>query len=179
VLRRRGAGIEPEDQLARHLAGHGIADLPLTAADLISLAAACNWGPGPAHAALARPGWWSVHDTDWHEQWHQIAAAARAFSPAALTLITRAALTGALEHVRPGYQLQRYQQLAAISVGACHTAGQPVPDRFLAGLADGAPARLVPRPEHILRSVITELAGRGVADPAAIAIALLPEVDLT
>lgn len=48
--------------------------------------------------------------------------------PSALTVITRAALTGALEHARPGLQLQRYQQLAAISVAACRTAGQPVPD---------------------------------------------------
>lgn len=110
--------------------------------------------------------------------WRQIAAAARAFSPAALTVITRAALTGAPEHVRPGYQLQRYQQLAAISVAACHTAAQPVPDRFLADIAEGAPARLVPRPEHILRSVITELSGQGVPDPAVVAIALLPEASL-
>jgi len=178
-MRRRGACIEPEDELARHLAGHGVADLPLTAADLISLAAAHNWDPGPAHAALARPGWWAVHDSDWGPSWHQVAAAARVCSPDALTMITRAALTGALEHVRPGFQLQRYQELAAISVAACHAAGQPVPDRFLADLADGAPARLVPRPEHILKSVITTLSGQGVPDPAAIAIALLPEVALT
>ncbi|MGH3201326.1 MAG: hypothetical protein ACRDP5_04620, partial [Streptosporangiaceae bacterium] len=178
VLRSRGAGIEPEDQLARHLAGHGVADLPLTAADLISLAGH-DWEPGPAHAALARPGWWSIHDSDWGPLWHQIAAAARTCSPAALTVITQAALTGALEHVRPGLQLQRYQQLAAISVAACHTAGQPVPDQFLASLADGAPARLIPRPEHILTSVITELSSRGIPDPAATAISLLPEAALT
>jgi hypothetical protein len=179
VLRRRGAGIEPEDELARHLASHGIADLPLTADSLIRLAAGHDWDPGPAHAALARPGWWSIHDSDWRALWHQIAAAARAHSPAALTVITRAALTGALEHVRPGLQVQRYQQLAAISVAACHTARQPVPDQFLAGLAGGTPAQLVPRPEHILRSVIAELSGQGAPDPAAVAIALLPEVSLT
>ena len=178
VLRRRGAGIEPEDQLARHLAGHRVADLPLTAEDLISLAGH-DWEPGPAHAALARPGWWSIHDSDWGPPWHQIAAAARTCSPAALTVITQAALTGALEHVRPGLQLQRYQQLAAVSVAACHTAGQPVPDQFLASLADGAPARLVPRPGHILTSVITELSSRGVPDPAATAISLLPGASLT
>jgi len=179
VLRRRGAGIEPEDELARRLAGHGVADLPLTAADLISLAAGNDWEPGPAHAALARPGWWSIHDGDWGPLWHQIAAAARTCSPEALTVITRAALTGALEHVRPALQLQRYQQLVAISVAACHTVGQPVPDGFLASLADGAPERLVPKPEHILTSVITELSGRGVPDPAATAIALLPGAGLT
>ena len=57
VLRRRGADIGTEDELARHLAGQGVADMPLTGPALIALAAGHGWEPGPANAALARPGW--------------------------------------------------------------------------------------------------------------------------
>lgn len=36
---------------------------------------------------------------------------------------------------------------------ACHTAGQPVPAGFLTALAGGAPASIVPRPEHVRAAV--------------------------
>jgi hypothetical protein len=125
------------------------------------------------------PGWWAIHDTDWGPPWHDLAAAASAHSPAALILITRAAITGATLHVPPGRHTQRFQQLAAAAIGACHTAGQPVPAGFLAALADGAPARIVPRPEHVRTAVAAELGSRGIADPEAVAVTLLPEAGLT
>ena len=93
VLRRRGADIDTEDQLARHLAAQAVADMPLTGPALIALAAGHDWEPGPARAALARPGWWALHDSDWRPLWHQLAAEASAHSPAALILLTRAAST--------------------------------------------------------------------------------------
>lgn len=58
-----------------------------------------DWEPGPAHSALARPGWWASRDSDWGAPWHEVALAAAAHSPGALILITRAAITGAILHV--------------------------------------------------------------------------------
>ena len=175
VLRRRGAGIGTEDELACHLAGQGVADMPLTGPVLIALAAGSDWEPGPAHAALARPGWWASHDSDWGPPWHELAAAAAAHSPAALIQITRAAITGATLAVPPSRHTQRYQQLASTAIAACHTAGQPVPAGFLAALGDGAPARIVPRPEHVRTAVAAELGSLGVPHAEAVAITLLPE----
>ena len=48
VLRRRGADIGTEDDLARHLADQGVADMPLDGPALIALAAGHDWEPGPA-----------------------------------------------------------------------------------------------------------------------------------
>jgi hypothetical protein len=61
--------------------------------------AGAGWLPGPAHTALARPAWWRHHDADWKHTWLQIGAQARSHSSEALTTITKAALTGALQHV--------------------------------------------------------------------------------
>jgi hypothetical protein len=69
-----------------------------------------HWQPGPAHTALARPAWWDHHDTGWEDTWLHVATEARRHSPKALTTITRAAITGALEHVSRSYGTQRYQQ---------------------------------------------------------------------
>lgn len=179
VLRRRGADIDSEDQLARHLAACGVADMPLTGPALIALAAGNDWEMGPAHAALARPGWWAVHDSDWRQLWHEIAAAASARSPTALILITRAAIAGATLRLPLGRQTQRYQQLASTAIAACYITGQAVPAGFLAALADGAPAHIVPQPEHVRTEVAAELGSRGISDPEAVAITLLPEVSLT
>jgi hypothetical protein len=110
--------------------------------------------------------------------WHELAAAAAAHSPAALILITRAAITGATLHVPPSRHTQRYQQLASTAIAACHTAGQPVPAGFLAALADGAPASIVPKPEHVRTAVAAELGSRGVPHPEDVAVTLLPEVSL-
>jgi len=179
VLRRLGAAIGTEDELACHLAAYWVADMPLTGPALIALAAGHDWEPGPAHAALARPGWWAIHDSNWGPSWHDLAAAAVAHSPTALILITRAAITGATLYAPPSRHTQRYQQLASIAIAACHTAGRTVPPEFLAALADGAPARVVPRPEHVRTAVAAELRNRSVPHPEAVAVTLLPEASLT
>jgi hypothetical protein len=54
-----------------------------------------------------------------------------------------------------------------------------VPAGFLTALADGAPAHIVPRPEHVRTAVAAELGSRGVPHPEAVAITLLPEIGLT
>jgi hypothetical protein len=179
VLRRRGADIGTEDQLARHLAAQWVADMPLTGSSIITLAADHHWELSPAHAALARPGWWAAHDSDWRPPWHEVAAAASAHSPAALVLITRAAIEGATLHAPPSWRTQRYQQLAAAAIAACHTAGQPLPAGFLTALADGAQARIVPRPEHVRSTVADELRTLGISHAEAVAVILLPEASLT
>jgi len=175
VLRARGADIDTEDELALHLAAQGVADMPLTGAALIALATENNWQMGPAHAALARPAWWAIHDSDWGPLWHQLATAAAAHSPDALTLITRAAITGATLHAPPSRSTQRYQQLASLAIVASHITGQPVPPGFLAALAQGAPAQIVPQLRHVRTAVADELAGQGVQDAEAVAVELLPE----
>jgi hypothetical protein len=177
AMRARGADIDAEDEL--HLAAQGVADMPLTGPALIDLATGNNWQMGAAHAALARPGWWAIHNNDGEPLWHQLAAAAAAHSPDALTLITRAAIAGATLHTPPGQHTQRYQQLASLAIVACRTAGQPVPAGFLATLAQGAPAQIVPQPQHIRTAVADELASQGVPDAEAVAIELLPEANLT
>jgi hypothetical protein len=178
VLRRRGADVGTEDELARYLACQGVADMPLTGPALIALGAGHDWKPGPAHAALARPGWWASHDSDWGPPWHEIAAAAAAYSPDALIQITRAAITGATLHAPPSRHTQRYQQLASTAIAACHTANQPVPAGFLAALAEGAPASMVPKPGHVRTAVAAELASWDIPHPEAVAVTLLPEVGL-
>ena len=177
--RRQGADIGAEDELARHLAAHGVADLPLTGPDLIALAADRDWEPGPAQAALARPAWWAAHDTDWGPIWHDLAAAAAGHSPAALILLTRAAITGATLDTPPSRHTQRFQQGASTAIAACYSSGQPLPAGFLAALADGAPAHIAPKPEHVRTAVAAELRTLGVPDPDATAITLLPEASLT
>ena len=179
VLRASGAETGTEDELARHLAAQGVADMPLTVPALIALAAAADWQLSAAHAALARPGWWAIHDSDWVPLWRQVAAAAAAHSPGALTPITRAAITGATLHAPPSRHTQRYQQLASLAVVACHACGAVVPAGFLAALAQDAPAQIVPGPQHIRAAVATELASAGVEDAEAVAIELLPEAAFT
>jgi hypothetical protein len=179
VLRARGADIETEDELARHLAAQGLADMPLTGPALIALAAGSNWQVGAAHAALARPGWWASHDSDWVPEWRQLITAAATQSAEALTLITGAAITGAIQYVPPSRRTQRYQQLASLAIAACHTAGRPVPTGFLATLAQGVPAQIVPESQHVRTAVADELASQGVPGAQAVAIDLLPEVALT
>jgi Domain of unknown function (DUF4365) len=178
VLRRRGADIGTEDELARHLAAQRVVDMPLTGCALIALAADHDWKPGPAHLALERPAWWAIHDSDWGPPWHDLAAAASAHSPAALVLITRAAIIGATLHAPSSRHTQRYQELASTAIVACHTAGQPVPPRFLTALAAGEPGRLMPRPEHVRAAVATQLRNRGIPYPEAVAVTLLPGASL-
>jgi hypothetical protein len=162
----------------RRLAGQYVADLPLDAADIITLAAG-NWQPGPAHTALARPAWWAQHDAGWEGTWLQVATRARRHSADALITVTRAAITGALQHFRPSYATQRYQQIAVLALVACHNVAQPSPAGFLDELARQARDGLAPDPRYILTALISALGDRGVTDPLATAVRLLPGVDLT
>jgi hypothetical protein len=162
----------------RGLAGQYVVDLPLSAADITVLAAGTSWLPGPAHTALARPAWWRHHDAGWKEIWLEIGSQARRHSAEALTTITRAALTGALQYVSPGYVVQRYQQIAVLAVIACHDAGQPAPLRLLDDLAQGADPARVPQPPFVLAAVISALRERGVSHPEEAAMRLLPGINL-
>jgi hypothetical protein len=178
VLHARGDTFDlPETY--RRLAGHYVADLPLDADGITKLAAASHWEPGPAHTALARPGWWSQRDTGWEGDWLQVAIQARHHSARALITITMAAITGALEHVKLSYSTQRYQQIAVQALLACHDTRQPAPDGFLDELARHARGGLVPDPRYVLKALITTLADRGVTDPVTPAIRLLPGVELS
>jgi Domain of unknown function (DUF4365) len=163
----------------RALASQYVTDLPLAAATIIAIAG--DWEPGPAHTAIARPGWWHHHASSWAAEWLQIAAAAAASdTPGALTQITRAALTGALQAVSPGRRTQRYQQLGATTLAACHDAGRSAPPDLLAAMADHAGQAIAACPEHVLGELITQLRGRSdIADPVGTATALLPNVTPT
>jgi hypothetical protein len=145
----------------RRLAGQYVADLPLDAADITTLAAAYNWQPGPAHTALARPAWWAQHDAGWEDTWLQVATEARRHSAGALITITRAAITGALQHVRPGYATQRYQQIAVLALVACHDAAWPSPTGFLDELARQARDGLAPDPRYVLTALISHYEAAG------------------
>ena len=171
---------KPFDQPAmyRRLAGHYVVDLPLGADDIIALAAASDWGPGPAHTALARPAWWHYQGTAWEGTWLQIATQARIHSAAALTTITSAALTGAIQHVSPSYSTQRYQQIAVIALLACHDAGHPSPDGLLAEIAQNARPGLAPQPPYVLAALIGALRERAVPEPEETAMRLLPGINL-
>ena len=177
VLAAGGTAFD-QPETFRRLAGQYTVDLPLTAADIIALAAVDGWLPGPAHTALARPAWWRHHDTGWEDTWLRIATQARSHSAEALTVTTEAALTGALQHVSSGYVTQRYQQIAVLAIVACHDAGEPSPPALLDKLAQGADPALVPRPPYVLAAVISALRERGVPDPEETAKGLLPGTSL-
>ena len=168
------------DQSATYqrLADQYVVDLPLSAADITALAAGADWLPGPAHTALARPAWWRHHDTGWEGTWLQIATQACSHSADALTTITKAALTGALQHVSPGYATQRYQQITVLAVIACHDVGQPSPPGLLDELAQGADSARVPQPPYVLAAVISALRERSIPNPEETAMRLLPGINL-
>ncbi len=161
----------------RRLAGQYVVDLPLAADDVTTLAAAHGWLPGPAHTALARPAWWRHHDTGWASTWLQIATQARAHSADALTGITKAALTGSVQHVTTSFRTQRYQQVVVLALLGCRDAGQPPPAGLLGELAEHAAPGLAPRPPYVLAALTTELRQRSVPDPEHTARRLLPDVD--
>ena len=81
--------------------------------------------------ALGRPGWWRHLDSDWTGTWLQIATQARGHSAQALTTITKAAITGAIQHARPSFRTQWYQQIVVLAPLGCHNAGQASPDGLL------------------------------------------------
>ena len=163
----------------RELASQYVTDLPI-GADTIT-AVADDWRPGPAHTAIARPGWWQHYAATWIGEWLSIAtAAARSGNPDNLTQITLAALTGALQAVTPGGCTQRYQQLAAIAFIACHDARVQAPPGLLEAMADYTGPAVAARPGYVLGEILTRLSGRpGIRDPIGIATTLLPGITPT
>jgi hypothetical protein len=125
-LTRQGTPLNRHSVL-RRLASQYVVDLPLDADDLVEIAAADGWRPGPAHTALARPAWWQAQGAGWPGTWLPVAAEARKRSAVAFPDITKAALTGALNSVAGGYRTMRYQELVVIALTACHVAGTTAP----------------------------------------------------
>jgi hypothetical protein len=165
----------------RRLASHYVVDLPLDADDLIEIAAADGWHPGPAHTALTRPAWWQARETDWPSTWLPVAAEARKHSAAAFLDITKAALTGTLNSVSSGYRTMRYQELVVTALTAGHIAGTTAPLGLLDHLAAFALAAfpdrpVAPRPQFVLRALERELTRRSVAQPQETAREILPGV---
>lgn len=158
------------------LAAQYITDLPLTPATVIAIAR--DWlHNGPAHTAIARPAWWMHMAATWETDWLQIATAAAASrSPDAVTQITLAALTGALQAVTPGWRTQRYQRLTAIALVGCHEARHPAPSGFLDAAAQYAGRRIAARPDYVLGELVRQLQQHGAADPVGIAARLLPRM---
>ena len=182
-LTRQGTPLSPHSAL-RRLASQYVVDLPLDADDLVEIAAADGWRPGPAHTALARPAWWQAQDADWPGTWLPVAAAARKHSAVAFLDITKAALTGALNSVTSGYRTMRYQQLVVTALTACHVAGTTAPLGLLDHLAAFALAAfpghaVAPRPQFVLGALERELARRSVAHPGERAREILPGTDST
>jgi hypothetical protein len=176
VLRQQGTRLN-EPVVTRSLADQYVVDLPLDAADIITIASDHDWIPGPAHTALARPEWWRHHEEDWGDIWLAIATHARQHSPRALVDVTKAALTGAIEQVRSGLRTQRYQQLIVLALVACHQAGRPSPPGLLDDLAQHAGPGLAPRSPFVLTALIKEFTDRSVEDADLVARRLLPGVD--
>jgi len=180
-LTRHGTTLSNQAVL-RRLAAHYVVDLPLDADDIIAIAADGDWRPGPAHTALARPAWWQAQDRDWPGTWQPVAAEARKHSAVAFLDITKAALTGALNAVTSSYRTMRYQDLLAVSLTACHTAGAIAPLGlldYLAGFVLSAfpGQQLAPRPQFVLRALERELAQRSVPHAYETARAILPGID--
>lgn len=149
VLASRGTTFDLP-AIFRRLVGQYVVDLPLTADDIIALAAAHQWLPGPAHTALAsRPGG-ATTGLDWASTWLQIATQARRHTADALTSIIKAAFTGSIEHVRPSFRTRRYRELVVLALVACHEVGQPPPVNLPDHLGDHAALGLGPRPPYVL-----------------------------
>jgi hypothetical protein len=166
----------------RQLASHYVVDLPLDADDIVAIAAASDWRPGPAHTALARPAWWQAQDADWSGTWLTVATEARKHSAVAFLDITKAALTGALNSVTSGYRTMRYQELLVISLTACHLADTIAPLGLLDHLATftlaAFPGHVVaPHPQFVLRALERELIQRSIAHPQERAHEILPGID--
>jgi hypothetical protein len=167
-----------EPAMFRRLAAQYVVDLPLTATDIIAVAALSDWDRGPAHTALARPAWWRHHDSDWPSAWQQIATKAREQSAEALLDITKAGLIGALEHVTSSYRTQRYQELLVQTLVACHNTGQPPPASMLEDLAQATGPSDVPRPRFVLAALTAELERLDVQNAGQQAQILLPDISV-
>ena len=159
VLTRQGT-VPAAAPIVRRLAACHVTDLPLTADDIIAIAGDTAWDVGPAHAALERPAWWEHQGAGWVETWLAIATAVRRNSPGALSTLTSAALAGAVSAVTPGLATRRHQELAVITLTACHEAGLPAPEGLLGQLAEITGPATAPRPQFVLAALDEELSRR-------------------
>ncbi len=103
-----------------------------------------------------------------------IAEQARTHSSATLLHITKAALTGSLNHVTGSFWTQRYQQLVVFVLIACHNIAEPPPN-LLSDLAGYTGAQLAPSPHYVLGALTRELERMSTEDTTSVALALLPE----
>jgi Domain of unknown function (DUF4365) len=175
VLAGQGMPLDQASIFGR-LAAHYVADLPLSVADMITIAARNGWDAGPAHATLARPAWWQHQGSNWSESWLTIATEARLHSASALTTITAAALTGAVNAVAPSHYTRQHQELAVITLIACHAAGRPAPEGLIDHLATITGPAIAPRPQFIREALERELSRRFGPDACQHAWTLFPEV---
>ncbi|GLZ02395.1 DUF4365 domain-containing protein [Actinoplanes sp. NBRC 103695] len=143
-------------RILRRLAAQYVVDLPLDADDAAAVAAETDWEVGPVHVLLSRPAWWKHCGQTWPDSWYTIAKAARLHSDTALTSMTKAALSGAIQDVTPGLRTRRYQELTVIALRACHAASKNVPHNFLVDLADSVGQDVAAAPTFLLRALIRE-----------------------
>jgi hypothetical protein len=177
TLENRGSTIDRTSAL-RRLANQYVVDLPLDAEDVTALAAEHDWAPGPADTALSRPEWWRNLGGYWPDVWLHIAGEAASHSDAVFLRIVKTVLFGAIAAIGSGQATQRYQQVLALALVACHNKGCQPPTNLLADLAQNAQPGVAPEPRYVLTSLIKEFQDRGSDDAITVARQLLPGVDL-
>lgn len=163
------------DRALLRLAHEGVVDLPLLQDHLLILGGEHAWQAGPALLLLSRAPWWRRHQQDWTGPWRAIAVAASKASPAALTMTTAAALSGALAARGAGWATQRYQQLLVEALDAVAEVGTAVLADYLQRLAENAAPGIAPRPRYVHAALVQRLQERDVPDTQAVADRLLPE----
>jgi hypothetical protein len=177
VLASRDAEIDLSSFYRRLLANY-VVDLPVGRDDLVAVASATDWAVGPAHTSIAREEWWRYRSSTWSDEWLALASASRTHSAEALVDFTRAALVGATQAVTRGLGSQRHQDVVGVALVACHAIGESAPHQFLDEVAQGVDPQLVPRPTFVFSAVASMLGRRGVTEPGAAALELLPDVSL-
>jgi hypothetical protein len=166
------------DQMYLLLGRHGVVDLPLTADQIIELERDANWSNGPGALALSRRQWWQRRPDVWSNEWMSVAEAAARHSPNALTTISKAALSGSLQHSSAGQATQRYQQIVVVALEAVYAVGATPPLGFLDDLASLAVGNVTPQLKYVYHALRAALQQRGVADAIAAAATLMPEVEV-
>jgi hypothetical protein len=162
--------------LFRKFACHSVIDLPLSAADITSVAALTGWLVGPAHAALASRGCWQNWSDNWLTQWRMTCEIAIQKDLPTLIAFTKSALTGALANVSTERTMSRYREIVVIGLAACHVAGV-APGAYLDQVAMLANPTIVPTPRSMHPSLTAELRDLGAAT-APIDAAHLLGIDL-
>lgn len=161
----------------RELAQHRIATLALDLLDLRVLGSSVGWSSAVMHIALSRATWWQAQD-DAAALWFKIASAAREAGKDALTDATVAAIRGVVGAGAPSFATLKHQRWVVLALAACGVAGRTAPTRFLQAVARERPAEEAPRGEHVFRMLQSELTERGVSDPDAVALRLIPLLEM-